>query len=169
MIDPEHINAISRINLPSSQKELRSFFGKINFVRKFITGFAEIVKPLNEMLKKGAKMEWTLSSKKAFEEIKLAIVNAPVLVSPDYTKPFYLYSFASEHSCAAILMQRTEEKEEHPIAFMSSPLKDAELRYPSVEKKAYALVKVVKKFRHYILRSKIFAIILDAIVKTLLM
>lgn len=52
---------------------------------------------------------------------------------------------------------------------MSSPLKDAELRYPNIEKQVYALVKASKKFRHYILSSKIFAIVLDATVKTLLM
>ena len=51
---------------------------------------------------------------------------------------------------------------------MSTPLKDAELRYPNVEKQAYALVRVVKKFKHYILRNKIFAIVPDPAVKLLL-
>lgn len=97
-IDPERIEAISRIGLPASQRELKSFFGKINFVRKFIIGFTEIVKPLNDMLKKGAKIEWTSPTKQAFEEIRQAIVNAPILVSPNNTKSFYLYSFASEHT-----------------------------------------------------------------------
>ena len=80
------------------------------------------------MLKKGAKIDWTPTARKAFEEIKQAIVDAPVLLSPDYTKPFYIYSFASEHTCAAILTQKADDQDEHPIAFMSSPLKDAELR-----------------------------------------
>ena len=97
-IDPKHIEAISKIGLPASQKELKSFFGKINFVRKFITGFAEIVRPLNDMLKKGAKIDWTPTARKAFEEIKQAIVDVPVLLSPEYTKPFYIYSFASKHT-----------------------------------------------------------------------
>ncbi|XP_057863203.1 uncharacterized protein LOC131071404 [Cryptomeria japonica] len=138
-IDPERVEAISKINLPSSKKELRSFFGKINFVREFISGFAEIIRPLNEMLKKDAKIDWTTEAKKAFEEIKSTIVEAPVLVSPDYARPFYVYSFSSEHTCAAVLTQKNEDKDEHPIAFMSAPLKDAELRYPNVEKQAYAL------------------------------
>ena len=145
-IDPKRIEAISKIGLLASQKELKSFFGKINFVRKFITRFAEIVRPLNDMLKKGARIDWTPIARKAFEEIKQAIVDASVLLSLDYTKPFYIYSFASEHTCATILTQKVDDQDEHPIAFMSSPLKDAELRYLNVEKQAYALVKEIKKF-----------------------
>ncbi|XP_059074946.1 uncharacterized protein LOC131874979 [Cryptomeria japonica] len=78
-IDPDRVKAISTINLPASKKELKSFFSKINFVRKFIIGFTEIVRPLNEMLKKDAKIEWSTQAKRAFEEIKLAIVEAPAL------------------------------------------------------------------------------------------
>lgn len=51
---------------------------------------------------------------------------------------------------------------------MSVPLKDVELRYHNVEKQAYALVCGVKKFWHYILRNKVFAIFLDLAIKTLL-
>lgn len=52
---------------------------------------------------------------------------------------------------------------------MSSPLKDAKLRYNNVEKKAYALVRGVKKVRHYILWNKVFSIVPDPSVKMLLM
>ena len=103
MIDPERVEAISKLGIPSSKRELKSFFGKINFLRKFISAFAEIVKPMNDMLKKDAKVDWTPTAKRAFEEIKHAIINAPVLVSPDYERPFNIYSFTSDHACAAIL------------------------------------------------------------------
>ncbi|XP_057847460.2 uncharacterized protein LOC131057339 [Cryptomeria japonica] len=93
------------------------------------------------MVKKDDKMDWTTEEKKAFEEIKSTIVEDPILVSSDYTRPFYVYSFSLEHTCAAVLTQKSEDKYEHPIAFMSAPLKDAELRYPNIEKQAYALSK----------------------------
>lgn len=70
---------------------MKSFFGKINFVRKFITGFVERFKPLNAMLKQETKVEWSAEAKEAFAEIKRAIVEALVLVSPNYAKPFYIY------------------------------------------------------------------------------
>ena len=43
------------------------------------------------MMKKDARVKWTNEVKKAFHDIKEAIVKAPVLTSPDYIKPFYLY------------------------------------------------------------------------------
>ena len=57
MIDPERVEAISKLGMLGSKKELKSFFGKINFVRKLISAFAKIVKPMNDMLKKDAKMD----------------------------------------------------------------------------------------------------------------
>lgn len=105
---------------------MRSFFGKINFVKKFITRFAEIVKPLNEMMKKDAKIEWTAEEREAFAHIKKSIVKAPILTSLDYTLPFYIYSFASLHSSATILTQR-QVGDEKPIVFMSSPFKNVEV------------------------------------------
>ena len=57
-IDPNRVEAILKLAPPHSWKELKSFFKKINFEQKFISGFAKIVCPLNDLLKKGAKMEW---------------------------------------------------------------------------------------------------------------
>lgn len=96
-------------------------------------GFTEIVKPLNTMSKQHAKIEWTLEAKQAFKDINKEIVNAPVLVSPNYLKSFYIYSFTSNHSCANILIQMGDEGNEHPVSFMSAPLKDVELRYHNIQ------------------------------------
>lgn len=120
------------------------------------------------MLKKNAKIVWGTEAKKAFQDIKDAISSAPVLTSPYYKRPFYLYTFAFDHSLAGVLTQRNEEDQEKPIAFMSAPLKDAELRYPILDKQAFALVRTTMKFRHYILRSEIIAIVSDSAVKNLL-
>lgn len=90
------------------------------------------------------------------------------MVSLDYAKPFYINSFSFDHSYVGMLNQKYNQGNDHPIAFMSTTLQDAELRYPSVENQAYALVRAVKKFRHYILKNKVFAIVLDPVVKLLL-
>ena len=102
-INPNRIEAIMQLSPPHSWKELKSFLGKINFVQKYISGFVEIVHPLNDLVKKGAKIEWVLEIKKSFEDIKVAISIAPVLVSLDYELPFKIYSFALEHSCTGML------------------------------------------------------------------
>ena len=138
-------------------------------MQKFISGFVEIVYPLNDLLKKGAKMEWVPKIKKIFEDINVAISIALVLVSPDYEFPFKIYSFFSEYSCAGTLTQKREKEDERPISFMSFPLNNAKLNYSNFDKKSFALIKVVKNFHHYILRSKVYAIVPNLVVKMLLM
>ena len=96
-------------HLPTIRRS-SSFFRKINFVWKFISGFAEIVHPLNDLLKKGAKIEWGLKIKKSFEDIKVAISMASVLVSLDYELPFKIYSFSLEDSCVGISTQKKRKR-----------------------------------------------------------
>ena len=113
---------------------MKSFFGKINFVLKFISVFAKIVCPLNDLLKKGDKTEWVLEIKKSFEDIKVAISMAPISVSPDYELAFKIYYFAYEHSCVGILTQKKEKEDEILISFMSFPLANVELNYSNLDK-----------------------------------
>ena len=87
-IDPNRVNAIQKVDLPRSIKEIQSFLGKVNFVRSFIPNFAKIVKDIVKMLKKGADIKWTVEAKNSFEEIKKPLTQAPVLISPDFSKEF---------------------------------------------------------------------------------
>ena len=71
-IDPERIQAILQIPYPRNIKELQEFLGKINFLRRFIPNLAELIRLLSDMLKKYAKVKWSLETKQAFESIKSA-------------------------------------------------------------------------------------------------
>jgi hypothetical protein len=90
--------------------------------------------------------------KRILERIKQAIVQAPVLISPDFSKEFMIFSFASENTIAVVLLQRNEQGHEQPISFFRKTLRDSELKYDLIEKQAYALVKALKSFRVYILQ-----------------
>jgi hypothetical protein len=74
-----------------------------------------------------------------------------VLVSPDYTNEFLIFSFASEYTIATMLLQKNEEGFEQPISFFSKILRDVELKYDILEKQAYAMVKALKAFHTYVL------------------
>jgi hypothetical protein len=54
-IDPKRVESIDTINIPRNVKEIQSFLGKINFLRRFIPNFAEIVKLITDMLKRTVK------------------------------------------------------------------------------------------------------------------
>jgi hypothetical protein len=83
---------------------------------------------------------------------KKALTEAPMLTSPDYSKDFFIFSFASFDTVAAVLLQRNVEGLEQPISFFSRALRDAEVKYDIMEKHEYALVKALKAFKVYVLQ-----------------
>jgi hypothetical protein len=56
-IEPKRVEAIDTINIPRNRKEIQSFFGKTNFLIRFIPNFAKIVKLITNMIKKGQRVQ----------------------------------------------------------------------------------------------------------------
>jgi ribonuclease HI len=167
-IDPKRVEAIRNLSLPRSKKDIQSFLGTINFVRRFIGNFAELTKNITAMLRKDSEIKWTEAARQSFNDIKEAITTAPVLISPDFSKTFYIFSFASNDTIAAVLLQKNTDEQEQPVAFFSKVLRDAETKYELLEKQAYALVKSLKAFRVYILQAKVIAFVPSSSVKDVL-
>ena len=128
-IDPARIEAILQISHPRNVKELQAFLGKVFFLRRFISSLAELIRLPNNMLKKDSSIKWTIEAKQAFEEIKIALTRTPVLSSPQFDRDFIIFSFASEHTIAVVLLQKDDEGHEKPIAFFSKALRDSSLKY----------------------------------------
>ena len=108
-IYPGRIEAIQAIALPHNNKYMQSFMGKINFLRRFISDFMEIVKSLQEMIKKDSNFKSTKERRETFYKIKEAIAKAPTLRSPNFDNEFILYTFSSDHSIVVVLTQKNEK------------------------------------------------------------
>ena len=87
-IDPDRVQGIRDIQLSKTKQAIQSFFGRINFLRRFILNFAEVAKPISNMLKKDHSLKWSDEAKRAFKDIKDALCQASVLASPNYDKDF---------------------------------------------------------------------------------
>ena len=120
------------------------------------------------MLRKGNEVKWTAEPRASFDQIKKALTEALVLISPNYSKDFLIFSFASFDTVAMVLLQKNVEGMEQLISFFSRALRDAEVKYDIMEKRAYALVKDLKDFRVYVLHSKIIAYVPSISVKDIL-
>jgi len=92
-----------------------------------------------------------IRGKTTFHRIKQALVESHVLVSPDYAKELFIFSFASEETIVVVLLQKNEEGHDNPIVFFRKALRDVELKYEILENQAYALVKAMKALRVYLL------------------
>jgi hypothetical protein len=153
-IDPERTQAISKLPPPSSKKVMQSFLGKNNFVKIFVTSFLEMVRPLQNLIKKYVLYHCGPQESQAFDSIRKTIIEYPSLTSPDFSQDFTLYTFASDRSYVVILTQKNVEINEIPIAFMNSSFKGEKLNYPAVYQQAYAVFKAVKHFWSYLLKSR---------------
>ena len=87
--------------------------------------------------------------------------------SRNFDNEFIIYTFASDHSIAAMLTQKNEEGEEFTISSMSTGLQGVELNYPTIDKQSFAVFKVVKHFRPYLLRSHSKIIVPHSVVRAL--
>jgi hypothetical protein len=123
-IDPSMVEAIQTLSLPSFRKEVQDFLGKINFLRRFVANFFELVKHVTTMLRKGNEVKWTTEPKEYFFQIKKALTQAPFLINLDYSKDFLVFSFSSFDTVAAVLLQKNEGGREQPIYFFSKALRD---------------------------------------------
>lgn len=86
-VDMSKVKSMQEWPAPVSLKSLRSFLGLTGYYRKFIQGYASIAGPLTEQLKRD-KFNWTPAATQAFEALKTAMVNAPILAIPDFSKQF---------------------------------------------------------------------------------
>eukprot|EP00253_Pinus_taeda_P013143 PITA_13143 len=120
------------------------------------------------MIKKNAVFKWGLTEKEAFDLIKQSIINAPSLITPNFSNPFTLYTITSNTSYAAVLTQLNDHNLEAPISFFSSILQGAELNYSDVEKQAFAVFKAVKHYRPFLLKTHTKVIVPFSAVRQLL-
>jgi hypothetical protein len=85
--DPSKIQVVKDWPTPTSVKQLRSFPGLAGYYRRFIRQYGVISRPLSDLLKKNILFQWTSVQQQAFEALKQALISAPVLSLPDFSKP----------------------------------------------------------------------------------
>ena len=86
--------------------------------------------------------------------MKLVLIKAPILQSPNWDLPFEIMRDASDYAVGAVLGQRVDKKPT-AIWYASKTLAEAYMNYTTTEKELLAVVYVLEKFRSYILGSKV--------------
>ncbi|CAN1337299.1 Transposon Tf2-8 polyprotein [Linum perenne] len=97
-------------------------------MNRFIPKSAERQAPLFATLKGATKFAWTEDCSRAFEELKAFLTTPPVLAAPVPGDQLYLYEAIATAAVSSVLVKR-EDKEEHPVFYISKTLVEAEGRY----------------------------------------
>ena len=147
--DPEKVRAVVEWPTPASVRDVRSFLGLASYYRRFIRNFSLIAKPLTDLTKNNMKWQWEDEQERAFIQIKVALVTAPVLRIPDFSKEFVVTTDASLVSAGAILQQDFGEGIQ-PVAYASRKFIPAECRYSAYERELLAIVWAIGLWRPYL-------------------
>ncbi|TYK18568.1 reverse transcriptase [Cucumis melo var. makuwa] len=142
------IAAIRDWAMPKSISELRSFLGLANYYRRFVQRFSKRASPLTELLKKDVHWNWDPKCQAAFDGLKQAMMEGPLLGITDVTKPFEVETDASDYALGGVLLQNG-----HSIAYESRKFNAAERKYTVFEKEMLAVVHCLRAWRQYLLGS----------------
>ena len=121
---------------------LRMCLSCVSNFRKFVQGYAKLVGPLANLLRKSA---WTADCQEAFDDVKLALETVPVLVMPNYTKPLEVIADTCGFGIGAALLQ-----EGRPVAYMCRKFNPAECNYGAGEQELLAVVHAMRTWRCYL-------------------
>jgi hypothetical protein len=146
-MDLEKVRAIKEWPSPRSVFEVIIFHRLESFYRKFNINFSSISAPIVDTIKKGrGYFDWKKQAEKGFRLLKEKITKQQILILPYFSKTFQVKCDASGVVVGAVLSQYDKT-----ISYFSEKLNDVRRKYLTFDKEFYAIIKALKKWRHYLI------------------
>ena len=153
----KNLESIAQCPPQDTYTKVNSFVGLVGDYRHFIKGFAKITAPLYDLTcgdnkdKKSEHVDLFPEAQEAFNRLKAACLQAPILSFPDFNKPFLLETDASGRGLGTVLSQKQVDGQYHPIAYASRVMNETEQRYHSNKQEFLALKwAVTEQFHEYL-------------------
>ena len=146
----DKLDAITKINIPKNEKELKSFLGATQYLSKSIKNLSAQRDILKKLLKKQNEWIWTKEHTEAFNNIKKLITQLPCLAHYNSNKETILTTDASTKGLGATLWQKQNDENFKPVGFASRFLSDTEKKNAINELELLAVVWGLEHFRLYV-------------------
>uniref|UniRef100_A0A3B1J3T9 Gypsy retrotransposon integrase-like protein 1 n=1 Tax=Astyanax mexicanus TaxID=7994 RepID=A0A3B1J3T9_ASTMX len=144
------VAAIQDFPAPKTRRNLRRFLGMAGYYRRFCKNFSDVVEPLTKLLSPKVEFMWSPACEHAFTSVKILLTEAPILLAPDFGKPFLLEVDASDVGAGAVLLQEDSDGILHPTCYYSHKFNRHQCNYSTIEKEALALILAVQHFEVYV-------------------
>jgi RNase H-like domain found in reverse transcriptase len=133
---------------------VQSMLGVFRYHRPFIPSFAEVARPLTDLLKKNTKFTWGDVQRNTVSTLIKLIEQDMALNRPDHDRPFELEVDTSQFAIGAILFQHTLDGLPHPISYYSHALSATECRYDVHNHELLTVILGLKHWQHLLLGAK---------------
>ena len=152
------LEAIQKLQPPTTVKGCRSFVGMVNFLSMLCPELQKLLKPICDLTRKGRPFIWGREQQDSFEEIKCRLIKPPVLHMPNKMGRFHLYSDTSKFATGSTLYQIQNGKPKL-IAYASKRLPEAAKSYSITELELCGLAINIASFSHLLKRVDFDAIV----------
>ena len=147
--DPRKTAIVKNYPQPTCTKDVRSFVGLTNYLRKCIPNYADKAHGLVKLLRKNVSFSWGPEQQQSFTALKDALTSPPVMAIPKLSEPLILACDASNMSISYNLLQMIDGRE-RVVEYGGRGLKRAELNYSTSEKELLAIVAGVQHYHEYL-------------------
>ena len=151
-VNPENIETVKNWPIPKCTRDVEKFLGFINYHREHLHKYAQSAGCLYGLTGKNP-FSWNDNCQAAFDDLKQALINAPILAYPNPNDPFILDTDASDHAIGAELLQ-IQNGVEKVISYGSYVLTPEQRRYCTTRKELLAVIRFTRQYRHYLLGRK---------------
>ena len=142
--DPKKTEAIMNMETPTDVQGVQRLISKVKYLSKFLSNLSELCQPLRKLTHKDVEWQWTQEQEDAFQSLKTAVTQSPVLKYFNPQAQTEGQGDASQNGLGFVLMQ-----EDQPVTYASCALTPAEQRYSQIEKELLAQVFGLEHNHHY--------------------
>lgn len=152
------VQVIRDLPTPISVRDVRAFIGMCLYYRRIIPNFSRIAEPMIALTHKYARFKWDENCQQSYDQLKNDLNKIPSLGYPNISKPFKIYTDASDPATGAVLVQECDEQDsivpgiphEKPIHFFSQKLSKSQRRWSVIERETFGIKAALENIDPYI-------------------
>ncbi|XP_034690516.1 uncharacterized protein LOC117918102 [Vitis riparia] len=154
-VDPDKIKVILNMPAPKTEKEIKGFLGKLQYISRFIARLTDICEPIFRLLRKNQPTICNDDCQLAFEKIKEYLLSPLVLVPSTPGRLLFLYLSVLDMALGCVLAQIDDSGKERAIYYLSKRILEYEMKYVMIGRLCLALVWATRKLKHYMIEYSV--------------